>query len=91
MHSQRHTMFTRLGKSGIDAFTILRIGFTVASRLRSEASIQARMEVERAFESSTCSATSPKSSRTAATRYASAGGCRQSLRACSSTVRAGDS
>jgi integrase len=64
LHSLRHTMLTRLGESGVDAFTIMRIAghssITVSQRY-----IHPTPEaVERAFErlqlSGECSATEPK-------------------------------
>ena len=50
LHSLRHTMFTRLGESGVDAFTIMRIaghGSIVVSQRYIHRTPEA---VERAFE-----------------------------------------
>ena len=50
MHSLRHTMLTRLGESGVDAFTIMRIAGH-SSIVVSQRYIHPTLEaVERAFE-----------------------------------------
>ena len=63
LHSLRHTMLTRLGESGVDAFTIMRIaGHT--SIVVSQRYIHPTPEaVERAFERLQCPARNRKSSR----------------------------
>ncbi len=63
LHSQRHTMLTRLGESGIDAFTIMRIAGR-SSIVVSQRYIHPTPEaVERAFERLQLSGKGPKLSR----------------------------
>jgi integrase len=63
LHSLRHTMLTRLGESGVDAFTITRIaghGSIVVSQRYIQPTPEA---VECAFERLHCLAKDPKLSR----------------------------
>ena len=50
LHSLRHTMLTRIGESGVDAFTIMRIAGSAALPFRSGIFTPTVETVERAFE-----------------------------------------
>ncbi len=85
LHSLRHTMLSRLGESGVDAFTIMRIAGHSSIVVLQRYIHPTPEVVERAFErlqlSGKCQGNQAETTATRySIRYSGVSGCRKSLK-----------
>jgi hypothetical protein len=84
LHSLRHTMLSRLGESGVDAFTIMRIAghssIVVSQRYIHPAPEAVEWEFERLQLSAVNAETGPTTATRHSIRYTGGSSCRKSLK-----------